>query len=241
LAGEVAEAERAYRAGFTKAIELEDRIEDLERRQRGRNGEGDRGSEAAVGILVKGLLEGQPLSAEAEAAAVSAAKVLGEIRLEVGAVRSAREKLHHDVIPTRRERLLFAEMKVEEAAKAVVSTSGAIVWSGLRQAAEAIAVPDGGRSLALALLALVGMTVDAYASKCGGALSAGATQLIPATTNPLRFTIANIDASTGGGEPIWISFDGVAAPNAAGSRPLAPPSATSYAGLGTSRPQAFRA
>lgn len=47
------------------------------------------------------------------------------------------------------------------------------------------------------------------------------------------FTVANIDAATGSGEPVWISWTGAAAAGAVGSYPLQAPTATSFASAGS--------
>jgi hypothetical protein len=68
---------------------------------------------------------------------------------------------------------------------------------------------------------------------CSISLTTGGTaqNIISATTSLHGFTTANIDPSSGSGEPIWISFTGTASPNTAGSYPLAAPTATTFAGL----------
>ena len=68
---------------------------------------------------------------------------------------------------------------------------------------------------------------------CSIALTTGGTaQNIIAASSTIRgFTIANIDTTSGSGEPIWISFTTTAAASTIGSYPLAAPTATTFAGL----------
>jgi len=70
------------------------------------------------------------------------------------------------------------------------------------------------------------------ATDCSGTVTTGGTaqNAFTAQTTLHGFTIANVDASAGSGEPIWISFTGTATA-ANGSYPLAPPTATTFAGL----------
>ena len=75
--------------------------------------------------------------------------------------------------------------------------------------------------------------VNVAPTDCSVTLTTGGTaqNAFAAQTALHGFTIANIDASTGSGEPVWFSFTGTAAAGAAGSYPLAAPAATTYAGL----------
>lgn len=82
------------------------------------------------------------------------------------------------------------------------------------------------------------MNVRAFPSNltptdCSGTIVTGGTAqtLIAANSNLHGFVVANIDATTGSGEPLWFSFTGTAAAATAGSYPLAAPTATTYAGL----------
>ena len=78
---------------------------------------------------------------------------------------------------------------------------------------------------------------------CSMAITAGGTPqtIIAANASLNGFTIANIDAVTGGGEPIWISLTGSATAAAIGSYPLASPTPTTYGGLSSySTPSSFR-
>ena len=77
---------------------------------------------------------------------------------------------------------------------------------------------------------------------CSGTITTGgiAQPAIAAQTTLHGFTIGNIDASAGSGEPLWISFTATAAASTAASYPLAPPAATTFAGMGSySTPPGF--
>jgi len=77
---------------------------------------------------------------------------------------------------------------------------------------------------------------------CSGTITTGgiAQPAIAAQTTLHGFTIGNIDASAGSGEPLWISFTATAAAATAASYPLAPPAATTFAGMGSySTPPGF--
>jgi hypothetical protein len=77
------------------------------------------------------------------------------------------------------------------------------------------------------------LPTNATPTDCSVALTAGATaqNIIAATSTLHGFTIANIDASAGSGEPVWISFTTTAAASTIGSYPLAAPTATTFVGL----------
>jgi hypothetical protein len=66
-------------------------------------------------------------------------------------------------------------------------------------------------------------------TNCSGTITTGGTaqNAFAAATNRHGFMIANIDTA----EVLWISFTGVAAAAASGSYPLAPATATTFAGL----------
>jgi len=77
---------------------------------------------------------------------------------------------------------------------------------------------------------------------CSGTITTGGTaqNAITAQTTLHGFTIANIDASAGSGEPLWLSLTTTAAAATAASYPLAPPAATTFAGMGSySTPPGF--
>lgn len=87
---------------------------------------------------------------------------------------------------------------------------------------------------ALAAVACVFACASASAAvDCSATITAGGTAqtLIPPGTSIRGFILGNIDANSGGGEPIWFSITGTAAAGATGSYPLAAPTATTYAGL----------
>lgn len=68
---------------------------------------------------------------------------------------------------------------------------------------------------------------------CSGTVTTGnaANNAFTGQTTLHGFTIANIDNTIGSGEPLWFSFTGTGGIGAAGSYPLAAPTATTYAGL----------
>lgn len=77
--------------------------------------------------------------------------------------------------------------------------------------------------------------VNVTGTDCSGTATTGGTaQTAISTQTTLHgFTLANTDASAGSGEPIWISFTTTAAAGAAASYPIAPPTATTFAGMGS--------
>ena len=90
------------------------------------------------------------------------------------------------------------------------------------------------QSILSAALAL-GLCAPAWAADCSATLTGGAAKKIisvPANGRVPLFTIGNTDATTGGGEPVWISFSGDAVASAP-SWPLAAPTSSTFAGLST--------
>ncbi len=75
--------------------------------------------------------------------------------------------------------------------------------------------------------------VNVTPTNCSISATSGAQDLLPTSTTRHGYLITNIDATTGGGEPIWISFTGAAGAAAAGSFPLPAPTAPSYTNAGT--------
>ena len=77
-----------------------------------------------------------------------------------------------------------------------------------------------------------GAVANMTPTDCSGSIATGGTaqNAFTAQTTLHGFIIKNIDASTGGGEPLWISFTRTAAANTAGSYPLGPPATSSFAG-----------
>jgi hypothetical protein len=83
--------------------------------------------------------------------------------------------------------------------------------------------------------AKVGGAANVPTVDCSIALTAGNTaqNIITAFPGLHGFRIMNIDAAAGSGEPVWISFTGVAVAGAIGSYPLAAPTVTTFAGAGS--------
>ncbi len=75
--------------------------------------------------------------------------------------------------------------------------------------------------------------VNVTPTDCSVTLTTGGTaqNAFAAQTALHGFTIANIDAGAGSGEPVWFSLTGTASAGAAGSYPLSAPTATTLAGL----------
>lgn len=71
------------------------------------------------------------------------------------------------------------------------------------------------------------------ATDCSGSVTTGGTaqNAFAAQTTLHGFTIANIDPTSGSGEPVWISFTTTAAASTVASYPLAAPTATTFATL----------
>ena len=90
-------------------------------------------------------------------------------------------------------------------------------------------LPVTGPSGGVPIVSPVNVTPNA----CSGTITSGgaAQNAIAAQTTLHGFTIANIDASAGSGEPLWISFTTTAAASGTDSYPLAAPTATTFAGL----------
>ena len=72
-------------------------------------------------------------------------------------------------------------------------------------------------------------------TNCSSTITTGGTaqSAIAAQTTLHGFTIANIDSTTGSGEPLWISLTTTAAASTTASYPLAAPATTTFAGMGT--------
>ena len=75
--------------------------------------------------------------------------------------------------------------------------------------------------------------VNVTPTDCSGTIATGGTaqNAIAATATIHGFTIANIDSTTGSGEPLWISFTTTAAASTVASYPLSAPAATTFTGL----------
>lgn len=67
---------------------------------------------------------------------------------------------------------------------------------------------------------------------CSGTITTGGTaqNAIAASSAIHGFVIANIDAASGSGEPVWMSLTGTATAATAQSYPLPPPAVTTFAG-----------
>lgn len=78
-------------------------------------------------------------------------------------------------------------------------------------------------------------SVNQTVTQCAGSITSGGTAqvAIAAQTTLHQFTITNNDATHGSGEPLWISLTTTAAAGGTGSDPLAAPTATSFAGMGS--------
>lgn len=94
--------------------------------------------------------------------------------------------------------------------------------------ASALPLPTGA-----ATAANQAPSANVTATDCSGTISSGGTaqNAFTAQTTLHGFTIANIDPTSGSGEPLWISFTTTAAASTAGSYPLAAPTATTFASL----------
>lgn len=68
---------------------------------------------------------------------------------------------------------------------------------------------------------------------CSGTITTGGTaqNAFAASSTIHGFTVANIDAAAGSGEPLWISFTGTASAGAVGSYALSAPAGTSFASM----------
>jgi hypothetical protein len=75
--------------------------------------------------------------------------------------------------------------------------------------------------------------VNVTPTDCSISLTAGGTaqNIIAASATIHGFTLANIDNTSGSGEPVWFSLTGTAVAAAAASWPLAAPTATTYGSL----------
>ena len=124
---------------------------------------------------------------------------------------------------------------------AVTVANGADVAQG--NTADAAYTGSGTSTIIAALKGLyaaatspIPMPVNITPTDCSTTVTVGGTAqvLITAQTALHGFTVANIDATSGSGEPLWVSFTGTAAASTAASYPLAPPtSSTSFAGMGS--------
>ena len=116
-AGEVAEAEKAASTALTRAREIDGKLSAIEaKKKRPDRVAGDEGG------LVTSILSGETL-APVQAKERENTK---QLQAEAEALRRAHDRLISETLPSRRERLRYAEASVVEAAKVVVAASGAL-------------------------------------------------------------------------------------------------------------------
>jgi hypothetical protein len=75
--------------------------------------------------------------------------------------------------------------------------------------------------------------VNVTPTDCSQTATGSSQTMIAASAAIHGFSIANIDPTTAGGEPVWISFTGAAVAGAKASFPLAAPTAITLAGMGS--------
>lgn len=82
---------------------------------------------------------------------------------------------------------------------------------------------------------IVGFVVNITPTNCSGTITAGGTAQNAFTAHATihGFTLTNIDASAGSGEPLWYSLTTTAAAATAASYPLPAPATTTFAGAGS--------
>jgi hypothetical protein len=76
-------------------------------------------------------------------------------------------------------------------------------------------------------------TIILTPTDCSVSATGSAQTVIASSVNLRKFSIASIDPVTGSGVPFWISFTAAAAAATIGSYPIAAPTATTYAGMGS--------
>ncbi len=101
-----------------------------------------------------------------------------------------------------------------------------------------VIIDSGGNEKGTAANPLVTATLGApnvTPTNCSGTIANGnSPQTVIAPSATIRgFSIGNIDPTTGGGEPLCISFSGPATCGSPGSWPLGAPAPTSLAGMGS--------
>jgi hypothetical protein len=104
---------------------------------------------------------------------------------------------------------------------------------GQQLAAASVPVVLTAAQLATLTPPAAGGAVNVTPTDCSGTITSGGTaqNAIAANAALHGFTLANIDASAGSGEPLWLSLTTTAAASTGASYPLAAPTATSFAGL----------
>ena len=117
---------------------------------------------------------------------------------------------------------------------AATSANQATEITSLATIATNSAAPLPAQSNATTNIGAVSGVVNVTPTDCSGTVTTGGTAQSPISASATihGFTIANVDASAGSGEPLWISFTGTASA-ANGSYPLAPPAATTFAANGS--------
>jgi hypothetical protein len=117
----------------------------------------------------------------------------------------------------------------------VCAATGNVTVTGcLRSIAQSALAALPAQSNTTTNIGAVSGVVNVTPTDCSGTVTAGGTAQSPISASATihGFTIANVDASAGSGEPIWVSFTGTASA-ANGSYPLAPPAATTFAANGS--------
>jgi chromosome segregation ATPase len=143
--GELAEAEKAATLASRRLRETEEEVEALERKRARPDM-----ALASASALVESVMDGRSLAAGAEAVGDRERR----LRAEVEALRSARDRLTRELAPSLRGRLEFAEVKVEEAARGVITSSGAVakLMEGLTELSAEVMRRKSGLSFALGLM-----------------------------------------------------------------------------------------
>lgn len=129
---------------------------------------------------------------------------------------------------------LYANILQGNAALSQTNPGFAAVTDGTNKAAvKAASTAPATTDPALVVATSPNSGVNVTSTDCSGTIASGsvAQSAITAQTTLHGFTIANIDASAGSGEPLWISFTTTAAASTVASYPLAAPTATTFAGL----------
>lgn len=110
---------------------------------------------------------------------------------------------------------------------------GSVVMMCLNSSGKAVPMTGGSCSGSVPTGSGGGGPVNIAPTDCSGSITTGGTAqtAISASATIHGFTIANIDASAGSGEPLWFSFTGVSAAATAASYPLSAPASTTFAGL----------
>ncbi|CAM5998811.1 unnamed protein product [Sphagnum balticum] len=113
------------------------------------------------------------------------------------------------------------------------STTGCSITQILKAIANSSINATPGQSNTTTNIGAVSGIVNVTPTDCSGTITTGGTAqtLISAQTTLHGFTLANVDTTTGSGEPLGFSLTGTAAIGPVGTYELAAPTATTYAGL----------